>query len=158
MAKQAKRQSITVRVTDTADPVAVEGREIEAMNRRHNELDRLSVATRHDPPKSMEYDDQKYELYDRVRIRRARLSLMRANSLAGAAVQLREMSLIVDLCAGSEGGIREGDKRKIDRLYYSALSVIKGQLGEDASAALGLNSEDYCDPWIRYGAAEGQRP
>ena len=126
----------------SSDPVAIEGREIEVLSRRFTELEEFEFKScRSIHPSQRASAD----VWDRLQIHRDHLSILQANSIAGAAVQLRELALIVD-ASGTEG-MTKSDRLRINRLYHSAMVAIRAHLSEDASEALGLNRESYCNSW-----------
>ena len=128
-----------------------QNRRLAAARRRHNELDEKSL----DLPDSNRwassiFDDAMNHEYDREWALRQSLSFERAESCAGAAIQVAECLIALDSIWGqfpseNETFAVKQDYRRLNRLLFSVLRFLKQ---EAASELDGCIDDTFRDPWL----------
>ena len=149
-----------LQLTYRQDKVIELGQRLAAARRRHNELDEKSL----DLPDSNRwassiFDDAMNHEYDREWTLRQSLSFERAESCAGAAIQVAECLIALDSIwdqfpSESETFTVKQDYRRLNRLLFSVLRFLKQ---EAAPELVGCIEDRFCDPWLSAEEAVAQR-
>jgi len=96
---------------------------------------------------------------DEQEMLREMLSIVKASSLAGAAIQIaRAISLVDTICACSDESYLQvrGDVRAINRLLFSALDVVDARADRRLSETVSvLFGNPHLNPWV---PVEERRP
>ncbi|WEO64804.1 hypothetical protein [Rhizobium rhizogenes] len=127
------------------------GRRLAAARQRHNELDEksLELPDRSHVASSI-FDDAMHHEYDRECALRQFLSFERAESCAGAAIQVAECLVSLDMIwdqfpSESETFDVKQDYRRLNRLLFSVLRFLRQVAAQELGDCI---DDTFRDPWL----------
>ena len=135
------------------------GRRLAAARRRHNELDekKLELPDKNHVASSI-FDDTMDHQYDRECALRQFLSFERAESCAGAAIQISECIVALDMIwdqfpSESETFDVRQDHRRLNRLLFSVLRYLRQEAADELDECI---EDSFRDPWLSAEEATAQ--
>ncbi|MBM0205670.1 hypothetical protein JNW90_23645 [Micromonospora sp. STR1s_5] len=134
-----------IRSPEPQDEVVAIGKRLGVVYRRREHLERRQFETRNDATPQTYFKEAAENASDIVNVLRDAISVVKATTPAGAAIQIAEAIARLDLLGD---GSENGELRAVHRLLYSALDVVDG-LADQKLAENVTPDYDNChvDPW-----------
>ena len=143
---QADTENTTA--SESCDLIVMVARQLNALQKRNRELDELPEAIGSEAIyRRAERDD----LEDRIDILRDFISTQQAKSLAGAAIQVVMIDVVIDPTLAFEEKAETKDKLRYERLLHSVQDYLGSLLPDGLLALLTeVDGSAHCNPWVHY--------